>query len=545
MPPPGRLIETLAGNPLLLLFLVAAIGYPVGRVRILGTRLGVAAVLFAGLAVGALDPRLRLPEIVYLLGLVLFIYPVGLSSGPAFFAAFRRRGYRDNALVLAVLLGAFALALLLRRLLALEAPVAAGLFAGSLTNTPALAAAVELLRAAGVAEAVRAQPVVGYSIAYPVGVLGMIMALLLARRVWKVDFVAEARALRNVGAVHQELEPRTVEVLRDVATNRPLGQLASEQGWQVVFTRVEQPGGVEVFGPSSAAGWGAHVTMVGTREELDRVEAFLGRRGERPLEVDRSEIELQPIFVSSREVAGRTLRELALPARFDAVVASLVRGDVHLLPHAGTVLELGDRVRVVARRERMDEVQRFFGDSYRSLAEIDVATFAFGLFLGLLAGLVPIPLPGVTVRLGFAGGPLVVGLILGARGFTGRLFWTMPYTANLTVRQLGLVLFLAGVGTQAGYPFVQTVVRPEGALLFGAGAVITCTTALALLWIGYRLLHIPLSLLSGMLAGLQTQPAVLGFAGEQAGSDLPNIGYATVYPTATIVKIILVQLLLV
>jgi putative transport protein len=158
---------------------------------------------------------------------------------------------------------------------------------------------------------------------------------------------------------------------------------------------------------------------------------------------------------------------------------------------------------------------------------------------------VPIPLPGgITVHLGFAGGPLIVGLLLGARGFTGKLFWTMPFTANITVRQVGLVLFLAGVGTQAGYPFVQTIVRPEGALLFGAGAIITCTTALVLLWVGYRLLKIPMSLLSGMLAGLQTQPAVLGFASEQAGSDLPNVGYATVYPTATIAKIVLVQLLL-
>ncbi|NJD09451.1 MAG: transporter, partial [Gemmatimonadetes bacterium] len=286
------MIDTLARNPLLLLFLVAAIGYPIGRIRLLGTRLGVATVLFAGLAVGALDPRLRLPEIVYLLGLVLFIYPIGLASGPAFFAAFRRRGYRDNALVLAVLLGAFFIAFALRRLLQLDAPLAAGLFAGALTNTPALAAAVEVLRAGGAAEAARAQPVVGYSIAYPVGVLGMIVALMLARRLWRVDFRAEAKSLRTVGVVHQELEPRTVEVRRDAATGRPLAQIAAEQGWQVVFTRIEQPGGVEVFGPASIALWGAHVTMVGTREELDRVELFLGRRGERPLDVDRSALAL-------------------------------------------------------------------------------------------------------------------------------------------------------------------------------------------------------------------------------------------------------------
>lgn len=539
------MIERLAESPLLLLFLVAAIGYPMGRVRVLGTRLGVATVLFAGLALGALDPRVRLPEIIYLLGLVLFIYPIGLASGPAFFAAFRRKGLRDNALVAGGLLLAFALTVALAALLRLDTPLAAGLFAGSLTNTPALAAAIETLRAAGAPEAMRALPVVGYSIAYPVGVLGMIAALLLARRIWRVDFAAEAEGLSHVGNVHQELESRTVEVLRDPATGRPLAELAAEQGWDVIFTRVEGADGVEVVGPSSSVGWGAHVTMVGTREELDRAEHFLGRRGERPLDFDRSEIDYRRIFVSSRDVAGRPLRDLALPDRFGAVLTRVIRGDVELLPHGGTVLELGDRVRVVARRERLDDVSRFLGDSYRALAEIDVTTFALGLFLGLVVGQIPVPLPGdITVRLGFAGGPLLVGLVLGARGFTGRFTWTMPYTANLTVRQLGLVLFLAGVGTQAGYPFLQTLLRPEGALLLGAGALITCTVALLTLWVGYRLLRIPMSLLSGMLAGLQTQPAVLGFAGEQAGNDLPNVGYATVYPTATILKIVLIQLLL-
>lgn len=540
------MIEMLAGNPLLLLFLVAAIGYPLGRVRVLGTRPGVAMVLFAGLAVGAIDERLRLPEIVYLLGLVLFIYPIALASGPAFFAALRRKGLRDNALIAGGLLFAAAATVLVARALALDAALAAGLFAGSLTNTPALAAAIETLRVGGASELSRAQPVVGYSIAYPVGVVGMIAALALARRIWRVDFAAEARALRGTGSVHQVLEPRTIEVLRDAATVRPLAALAAEHGWNVVFTRLETPERVSVVDAHSIATFGAHVTAVGESGELDRVEQFLGRRGERTLELERNEIDYRRIFVSSPEVAGRTLAQLGLPARFGAVITRIRRGDVELLPHGDLVLELGDRVRAVARRDRMDEISRFFGDSYRALAEIDVTTFALGLFLGLVVGMVPIPLPGgITVRLGLAGGPLLVGLVLGARGFTGRFVWTMPYTANLTIRQVGLVFFLAGIGTHAGYPFVQTLRDPAGALLLAGGAVVTCTTALLVLWVGYRVLRVPLTLLSGMLAGLQTQPAVLGFATEQAGSDLPNIGYATVYPTATILKIVLVQLLLV
>jgi putative transport protein len=539
-------MDTLAANPLLLLFLVAAIGYPLGRLSIGGVRLGVATVLFAGLAVGALDARLRLPEVVYLLGLLLYVYTIGLASGPGFFQALRRKGVRDNMLVGGVLVLAMLLTLGLGRLLDLDGATAAGLFAGSLTNTPALAAALESIRARAPAELIetmRARPVVGYSIAYPMGVLGMIAALAVAARLWKIDFSAEAERLD--GAAGQKLNTRTIEVLRERATSVPLTRIAREEGWDVVFTRVEDSGSVSVVDPSTIVAFGAHVTAVGTAEMLDRVEQTLGRRGERKLELDRTDIDYRRIFVSSRTVIGRTLREIELPGRFGAVVTRVRRGDVELLPHANMVLEPGDRVRVVARRERMDEISRFFGDSYRALSEVDVTSFALGLFIGLLIGLVPIPLPGGGVlRLGLAGGPLLVGLVLGAKAFTGPLIWTLPYSANLTIRQLGLVLFLAGIGTQAGYPFARTLMSAEGALLLGAGTLITCGAALLLLWAGHRIFAIPLSLLSGMLAGMQTQPAVLGFATEQTGNDLPNVGYATVYPTAMIAKILLVQVLL-
>lgn len=227
-----------------------------------------------------------------------------------------------------------------------------------------------------------------------------------------------------------------------------------------------------------------------------------------------------------------------------AAEAQQLRG-YGILPHGDTVLELGDRVRVISDRERMDEVSAFFGDSYRAVSEVDILTFSLGLAFGLFVGTVPIPLPGeAELRLGFAGGPLLTALVLGILGRTGPMVWSLPYGANRTLRQIGLILFLAGIGTRAGYGFVTTFAGEGGMLLFAAGAFITCTTALAMLWIGYRILKIPMSLLIGMLAGLQTQSAVLGFAMEQTRNDLPTVGYASVYPVATIAKIILAQLLL-
>jgi len=542
------MIDLLVANPLLLLFIVAAIGYPLGRIRIRGSSLGVASVLFAGLAIGAIDPRLKLPEIIYLLGLVLFVYTIGLSSGPGFFASFRRKGVRDNLLVAGMLVVAAILTLIASRILDLQPALTAGLFSGSLTNTPALAAAIEALRES-VPESMRArvlnEPVVGYSIAYPVGVIGIILAIAFTQRLWKVDYAREAQELEALGATSRPLHSRTIRVLSPEAASATLGELTRRYGWQVLFGRVHTKSGQAVASAKTRVAPGDLVTAVGTPEEIDRVIAVLGETSETSIDLDRTQVDYRRIFVSNPRIAGRTLSDLDLPGQFGAVMTRIRRGDVELLPSGSTTLELGDRVRVVAPRERIQAISDFFGDSYRALSEIDILSFSLGLSLGLLLGLLPIPLPGgITVRLGLAGGPLIAGLVLGRIGFTGRLVWTLPFNANLTLRQIGLVLFLAGVGTRAGYDFVTMITRASGLLLFAAGAIITCGTALLTLWIGHRLLHIPMSLLTGMLSGLQTQPAALGFAVEQTGNDLPNIGYATVYPVATISKIILVQLIL-
>jgi putative transport protein len=191
-------------------------------------------------------------------------------------------------------------------------------------------------------------------------------------------------------------------------------------------------------------------------------------------------------------------------------------------------------------------VTRFFGDSYRTLSEIDVAAFALGLVGGLLIGLVPVPMPGGgDFRLGMAGGPLVVGLVLGALERTGPITWQLPYNANLTLRQLGAVLFLAGVGVRSGHAFVDTLRSSEGLVVLGVGAAVTALAALLVVWVGRKALHVPVDVLCGIVAGMQTQPAVLAFAVEQAGDDLPNTGYASVYPVATIAKIVLAQVLVV
>lgn len=539
------MIDILANNPLLLLFTVSAIGYLIGRINIGGISLGVAAVLFVGLAFGALDQRLRLPDIIYLLGLVIFVYTIGLSSGPGFIASFRRRGLRNNLFVGGIIVVAAGIAVVLRMILGLNNAQTAGLFAGSLTNTPALAAIIERLSQRGADEVLRAEPVVGYSVAYPVGVLGMILAIYLTRRLWRIDLQQESQQLREFGAVGDHLINCTIRVTNANVDGQSIAELVRANGWNVIFSRRQHDGRIELATGAARLNTGDLISVVGSPEAVAEVTAVLGEPTDEQLVLDRHTLDFRRIFVSNPAVIGVPLRMLNLPSTLGAVITRIRRGDVELLPHGDTVLEPGDRVRVVTQRDNMDRVSAFFGDSYRSLAEIDVVSLGLGTALGMLVGLIPIPLPGGgSFALGLAGGPLIVALILGWRGRTGPIIWSLPYSANLTLRQVGMTLFLAGIGTRAGYSFFTTITQGNGLFLFIGGALITIPVALLTLFIGYKLLKIPFSLLIGMLAGLQTQPAVLAFANEQTGNEAPNIGYAMVFPTAMVVKIILAQILL-
>ena len=329
------------------------------------------------------------------------------------------------------------------------------------------------------------------------------------------------------------------------ATSEPLGELVRAQLWRASFGRLKRGDEVRVATPDVRLNLGDLVTVVGPPSELTRIVAWIGDVAGEHIDRDHSELDIRRIFVSNREVAGHALRDLDLPGRFGAVVTRLRRGDVDFVPDDDTVVELGDRVRVLAHRATIREVTPFLGDSYRELSEMDVLTFSVGCALGLGLGLVPLPLPGgLVLRLGLAGGPLIVALLLGHLGRTGPVLWTLPYSVNLTVRQLGLILFLAGIGTRAGYDFVRYLASGGGLLTFAAGAGMTLSAAALTLWAGAKLLHLPFGTLAGTLAGLQTQPAVLGFALEQTKDESPNIGYATVYPVAMIAKVVLGQLLL-
>jgi putative transport protein len=534
------MIEILAGSPLLLLFTVAALGFLVGRVELRGFGLGVSAVLFVGLGVGSVDPSLRLPEFVVTFGLVVFVYVIGLTSAPGFFAALRRRGVQAVLLAVGTLVLAAGVLAGLGAWLHLPAPTLAGVLAGASTNTPALAAVIDALGGADAG----AGAVLGYSLTYPFGVLGALVVIALAPRLLRVDLATETVSAADAPGLGAHIETRTVVIDRELP-EMSVGFLRERLGLRVALARMRRDGRVAVVTDAVVLHQGDHVSLVGEPAALDEAVAVLGTVTDEHIELDRSVVDFRRIVVSSTAVARRPLRELRLDEQFGAVVTRLRRGDVEIVPADDTHLQLGDAVRVVAPREQLAAVSHFLGDSHRALAEIDVIGFSLGIVLGLVLGQLPIPLPGGgTFTLGFAGGPLVAGLVLGRVGRTGRMVWTLPYAASLTLRQVGLVLFLAGVGTRSGWAFAQAL--REGHVLSVAllGTLVTVTVALVVLLVAHKLLRIPAALALGMIAGIQTQPADLAFAIERTRNEVPSAGYAAAYPVATVVKIVLAQLLL-
>ncbi len=525
------MIELFAAQPLLLLFVVLAVGYAAGRIRVAGVQLGIAAVLFAGLAAGAVDPRLQLPEFVRSFGLVIFVYAIGIASGPGFAASFRRQGFRDLTWTVGLLAMAAGAMLVASKVFGWSPGLAAGVFCGALTNTPALAAVLGRLPAGDTSA------VVGYSVAYPAGALGLLVALAVARHRWRSELGAAAH--------RPELQVRFVQVTRIEATGTAVKTLL--RGWSVRarFVRRRRAGEWALLSPDAALEIGDLVTVVGLPDALDQLTRRVGEESSERIELHSNQLDQRRIFVSSPDVAGHSLAALRTLTRFGALVTRVRRGDSDLVPEGRTVLQLGDRVRVVAPRDRMAEVSRFFGDSYRALGEIDAVSFGFGIALGLLLGLVPVPLPGGGFfRLGPAGGPLVVGLILGARGRTGPIVWQLPYNAGLTLRQLGLALFLAAVGVSAGTPFIETLRAGRGFELLGAASAVSVFTATCSLWSSRKWLRATPGLAMGLSSGVHTQPAGLAFATDVAQDDSPGLGYSSVSPIATVSKILLAQLLL-
>lgn len=539
------MLEALQQNNLLLLFLVLAIGYGVGSIRIRGSKLGTAAVLFVGLAFGALSPDLKVPEIVIFLGLAMFVYTVGLSSGPAFFDTFEKRGFKDAGFIAVMLVLSGVLAYGLHYLFGFEAATTAGLFAGASTNTPALAALLDVIQKTASSQELTEmsqRAVVGYSLSYPMGVFGVMFSIWLTQRMMKINYDQEASSLRTQYPIGEELNGASIRITNPDFAGQSLRHFLHTSGLRLVFGRIQyQDGTIALCHFDTMLEADAVVNIIGSASAVKKGEQLLGEAAGNRLKQDRSVYDVRRIFVSNPEIAGQTIASLNLLEQYSAVITRIQRGDLEILANGDTVLELGDRILIIMKHEDMNGVIKIFGNSYEALSHINLLSFGLGMAMGLLLGMVTFSLPGgLDFNLGFAGGPLIVALILGKLRRTGPIVWTPAYSANLTLRQIGLSFLLAGIGIRSGRTFLETLQQGEGGYVFLASAIIAISTTLITLIIGFKLMRIPFSFLTGMVG---TQPAVLDYALEQSNNKFPLTGYTMMLPLLLIGKILVVQIL--
>jgi len=535
--------EILIQNPILLLFVVASIGYFLGTLKFKGSSLGVAAVLFTGLAFGAMNPEFHIPEVIYLLGLVLFVYSIGLSSGPAFFESYQKNGVRDFGFIVGMLFFTGVIAIVLWYLFGFSAATISGTYAGSTTNTPALAGVIDFITnqfPADESESMINEAVIAYSFSYPMGVMGSIFVIIIMEKLLRIDYEKEKRAIRKDYPVDVKLTTITIEINNEDIVDMQIRDIIQKYKLEVIFGRFFRNGQSALANFDTTFIKGDIVMIVGSEEDLDFASEKLGVKIQSHLDYDRSKFDVRRIFVSNNRVVGKSIASLNLSQKYNAVISRIRRGDVDMLVTGDTVLELGDRLRFIARREDLRALSKFFGDSYKASSKVNLFSFGLGIGLGLIIGTIDIPLGSqFSFKLGYAGGPLLVGLILGALRRTGPIVWTMPYSANVTLQQIGLILLLAGIGVESGHTFIGSL-STDAVWIFLASAIISMITAMIIIMVGYKLIKLPFSILLGIVSN---QPAILDFASNRTGNRLPEFGYAMVFPIALIMKIVIAQIM--
>lgn len=516
------LLET---SPLTALFVVIAVGYFLGEVNLGGFALGSGAVLFVGLACGAFAPNSAPPGMVGTLGLAFFLYCVGIQYGHDWYRGLTSRaGLMANVAGFCGLAAAGAATLAIYKTGAASLAESLGMFAGAGTNTPTLQAILDALGSQDAA--------VGYSVAYPFGVAGPILCM-YAYLAFLKPAIAEPRDRR--------MRPVEVRVRNASAAGQPLAEFQQLLPKGVHVVAIRRGGRNQVPDPSTTLSLDDVLLIVGSEPaSVDAARSLIGESAAGAIATDRSALDYVRVFASRAGVIGMPIGGLKIPGGFDYSYIHVRRGDADLLPDSDLVLEFGDRVGLLTSRANFPAVQRFFGDSIKGAADFSYITLGVGAALGLILGMIPIPVPGIgRITLGLSG-VLLVGLALGCLRRTGGLVWTLPLAANQVLRNLGLTVFLAQVGIASGPKFAATV-ADSGLTLILLGAVILIALV-GVTMIAGRLLAVPADDLFGVVSGVTGNPAILGYANRAMPTERPDIGYAIVFPSMTVAKILFAQI---
>ena len=535
------------------LALVAVVGLWISNVKIRGVGLGIGGVLFGGIIVGHFVDQagvtLSSPMLHFIqeFGLILFVYTIGIQVGPGFFASLRVSGLRLNLFaILIVILGGLVTAVL-HKLFNIPLPVVLGIFSGAVTNTPALGAGQQILRDLGVPFEVVDQMGMSYAMAYPFGICGILLTMWLVRLFFRINIEKEAQRFEeSSGNGHAHLHTINVRVENPNLNQMAIQDVPMLNNDNIVCSRLKRGELLMVPAPGTLIQAGDLLHLVGRPEDLHNAQLVIGQEVATSLSTRGTDLKVERVVVTNEKVLGKKIRDLHVKQRYDVVISRLNRAGVELVASSSASLQFGDILNLVGRPEAIDAVAAELGNAQQKLQQVQMLPVFIGIGLGVLLGSIPLFIPGfpAALKLGLAGGPLIMALILGRIGSIGKLYWFMPPSANLALRELGIVLFLAVVGLKSGGDFVATLTQGDGLSWIAYGIFITAIPLLTVGILARMLAKMNYLTLCGMLAGSMTDPPALAFANNlHATSGAAALSYATVYPLVMFLRIITPQLL--
>ena len=543
--------DSIAHIVALYAFVISA-GVLLGKIRVFGISLGVTFVLFVGILAGHFGFTGN-PSILSFLqdfGLILFVYCIGLQVGPSFFSSFKKGGIRLNLLAGGIVFFNIVVALVLYYALQgrIEVPMLVGILCGAVTNTPGLGAANEALQQLSYDGP---EIAMGYACAYPLGVIGIILSMILVRYICRVDMEKESEAIQKAEEANPHLKPYRIQLkVENPALNgKTILQLQNFLARNLVCSRILQDGEVHIPNSKTVLHIGDEMNIVCAEDDAEAIEAFIGSKIEVDWEYHSAEnkpMVSRRILVTQPSINGKTVGELHFSSMYGVNVTRVNRSGMDLFAARSLTLQVGDRVMVVGPQDAIERVASRLGNQLKRLDHPNIVTIFVGILCGILFGSLPFAIPGIPtpVKFGLAGGPLIIAILIGRFGYKVKLVTYTTMSANLMLREVGLVLFLASVGIKAGGNFVQTVVEGDGLLYVGVGFLITLLPLLIIGLIARLYYKINYYTLIGLIAGSTTDPPALAYSNQISGNDAPAVGYSTVYPLAMFLRILTAQLLI-
>ncbi len=544
--------EGIAHTVLIYSFVIS-LGVMLGKVKIFGISLGATFVLFFGILVGHLGFTVNheMLDFIKEFGLILFIYSIGLQVGPGFFSTFKKGGMMMNLVAMGVVFLGAGLTVVFFYLLngRISMPMLVGIMSGAVTNTPGLGAAQEALRQVHEAGRIAEVPPIalGYAVAYPLAVVGIIMSIVLMKVIFRIDTDKETQKLTEGEEVQGEkVELTTIKMSNKILNGKTLHEIKLLLGRKFIVSRLKRDDAFLIPQTETPILQNDILLIVAENADVEAVIAFLGEKTECDWKESEKHLVSRRIVITQSNINGKTLGSLKLRTVYGVNVTRVNRAGIDLLGSTNLVLQMGDRVMVVGELENIEKVEKFLGNTLKRLNEPHIITIFLGIFFGVLFGSIPFYIPGMPmpVKLGLAGGPLVVAILIGRFGYKMKLITYTTQSANYMLRELGITLFLASVGIAAGGKFVETVFSSDGLLWIGVGFLITIIPLLTMGIIGRKFCKLNYFTLMGLMAGSTTDPPALAYAGQAAGNDQPAVSYSTVYPLTMFLRVILAQMLI-